>query len=496
MATDTSAPQPTPSGRWQPDHVLALARDAAGVAAARRVAVASLWSVLGCDDIAVWGVFRGSGAEPYQTVVDVREPAARCTCPSRRAPCKHAIGLMLLWANEHVPEQPVRPVFAATWLARRPERGDDGEIARRDADPEIEPAATPPVDAEPPVAPGAGRPRRGEGSDEGPGPDRPGPADRRAAERAARVAAGLAELDRWLADVVRGGLAQQSLARYAPWEQVVARLVDAQAPSLANRVRRLAGLVGVGANWHEHVLAELGVLHLLAVAGRRFAHLDEDLADSVRSALGWTVRQADVLARAPERDRWFVAGRSDTLEDRIVVRRSWLRGLDTRAWALVLSFAAYGQSLDGAVPVGAVIDADVHRYPGRHELRGVLGAVHGPPQSPPADPVTTSLAGGCDEVGSRLVDVPWIERWPVTVAAAPTLRGGGWVLADHTGSMPLATGIASIPAIVALSGGRPVATTVEWTPGGLVPLSVHQPGRSVDVGPRGGFHERRWERAS
>ena len=55
---------------------------------------------------------------------------------------------------------------------------------------------------------------------------------------------GLVELDRWLEDRMRTGLADPSLARYATWDGLAARLVDARAGSLANRVRRLAGLVG------------------------------------------------------------------------------------------------------------------------------------------------------------------------------------------------------------------------------------------------------------
>ena len=491
--TATPGPgEPAAIARWQPEHVLALARDAGAAAAARRVAVAHLWSGLGTDEVGIWGVFQGSGAEPYQTVVDVREPASRCTCPSRRSPCKHGIGLMLLWAWEQVPHTD-RPVFAATWLARRPDRSSAGAGALREADPDVEPE---PAGAEPPPAPPRLRPGRSEAGGAVDDDIRPGPQDKRAAERAARVAAGLVELDRWLADAVRGGLAQPALARYGPWEQVVARLVDAQAPSLANRVRRLAGAVGVGPRWHEYVLAELGILHLVAVAGRRLPHLEDDLADSVRSALGWTTRQADVLARAPETDQWFVAGRSDVLEDRIVVRRSWMRGVASREWALLLSFAAYGQSLDGGLPVGAVLHADLHRYPGCNELRCVLGVVHAAPEAQPEEPQTTSLAGACDEIGRRLASVPWLERWPVTVAAAPTMSGGSWVLVDHTGSVPLAPGREAAPTLAAVSGGQPVAITAEWTAEGFVPLAVHGAGRSVDVGPRGGFQERQWGRAS
>ena len=70
--------------------------------------------------------------------------------------------------------------------------------------------------------------------------------------------AGLTELDRWLDDRMRTGLADPALAKYSTWDDLAARLVDAQAGSLANRIRRLAGLVGASTDWQRDVLAELG----------------------------------------------------------------------------------------------------------------------------------------------------------------------------------------------------------------------------------------------
>ena len=102
------------------------------------------------------------------------------------------------------------------------------------------------------------------------------------------------------------------------------------AGALANRVRRLAGLVGARPDWHELVLAELGVLHLLAEAGQRLGDLPAPLADAVATACGWQVRQSDVLSGVPDTDEWIVAGRSDTREDRIEVRRTWLYGETSR----------------------------------------------------------------------------------------------------------------------------------------------------------------------
>ena len=46
--------------------------------------------------------------------------------------------------------------------------------------------------------------------------------------------------------------------------------------------------------------------------------------------------------------------------------------------------------------------------------------------------------------------------------------------------------------LVALSRGGSLTVTCEWTGAGLIPLAVHLDDRSVDLGPHGGFHERRW----
>ena len=82
------------------DQVLALAPDAASAKAGAALATARQWERVGADgDRAVWGECRGSGAQPYQTRVDLDGPAYRCSCPSRKIPCKHVLGLLLLHAG-------------------------------------------------------------------------------------------------------------------------------------------------------------------------------------------------------------------------------------------------------------------------------------------------------------------------------------------------------------------------------------------------------------
>lgn len=449
---------------WSIEQVVAIAPTPARFAAADAIATPSRWVALGADDSAAWGRCRGSGREPYETLVDHRHLAWRCSCPSRSHPCKHALALLIMWVKGQVPEA-VAPAATRAWVDGHARR--EAERATGGAPPDTAPPSTP-ADADAP------EPAPGEPASD---------LDRQRDERIARLQAGLLELDRWLDDRVRTGLADPALARYATWDDLAARLVDARAGALANRVRRLAGVVGARPDWHEVVLAELGVLHLLAVAGQRVPTLPGGLADAVATACGWQVRQADVLAGVPETDTWIVAGRSDTREDRIEVRRTWLRGQQSGAWAMVLSFAAYRQALDTSLAVGDAFTADVHRYPGG-SWRALLGTRHGEQATHPVAPPAVDIAGACAEVGTALAREPWLDRVPVTVTATPSVDGSRWVLTDGGGALALAPDAPGLATLLAASAGRPVTVTVEWTIDGAVPLAVHLPDRALDIGPR------------
>jgi hypothetical protein len=441
-------------GRWQVEQVFAIAPRPHALVAAESMAVPDRWSGTGCDDQRVWGRCIGTGSEPYECVVHHAAVATWCACPSRVRPCKHALGLLLMWARGQVAEGEL-PRFAEGRVA------DPVPVAN----PTPAPVASQPSSAAPPPpAP----PER----------DLTGSRD----ERIARMAAGLTELDRWLDDRVRTGLADPALGQYRTWDQLAARLVDAQVGALANRVRRLAGVVGSGPDWHQQVLAEMGLLHLLAQGGRRLPELAPGLADSVAAAIGWQLRQAEVLQGVPHTDHWMVMGRSDVREDRIEVRRVWLRGRESKRWAMVLSFAAYQQSLDTSLEVGTEVHADLFRYPGAVGLRSIIGRPHEEPVAAP-EVEALSVTEACAQIGNLLCLEPWLERVPACLLAAPARHEGRWVLTDAEGSLPVAADASGIGQLLACSGGGIVPITAEWTPSGLVPLTVHLPDRAVDIGP-------------
>jgi len=431
--------------RWDHVRVLALAPDAPSQRAAESLASGRSWRLAGAAEPgALWGECRGSAARPYRTVVDLAGPAYRCSCPSRKFPCKHALALLLLWADGSVEDDAGEPPdWAVGWLTER-----------------------------------AGRAGRAQAAEPGE-PKDPKTAAKRAEQREARVASGLAELDRWLCDQVRQGLAASQQAGYGHWDDIAARMIDAQAPGLAERLRALASVPHSGAGWDGRLLAEYALLRLLAVAYLARAELPLPLRATVRSRIGFSLRQADVLAGGePVRDHWQVLGRRDLEQDRIRTRRTWLRGRKTGRPALVLSFAPVGQVLDDTLTVGTDADADLVFYPSAVPLRAIVQARHdGLDGGPPSG---DTIAGLLTSYAAALAGDPWLDSWPAVLDVTPA-RSPVPAVSDAAGhAVPLHPGAGDCWPLFAISGGRPVTMAGEWTPRGLWPLTAwDEGGRAV-----------------
>ncbi|WP_026257727.1 SWIM zinc finger family protein [Actinopolymorpha alba] len=440
--------------QWSKDQVLALASDASSHLAAQSVATAERWSGTGWSShtgvaqepagpVYVWGECQGSGARPYRTCVDLSEPAYYCSCPSRKLPCKHALALLLLWSDSSVQATDDRPAWVSEWAAKRSERVERKAGRAPDA-PVADPAAV----------------------------------ERRARQREERVAAGLAEFDRWLRDQVRGGLAGAARASYRDWDAVAARLVDSQAGSVGAWVSRLAAVPASGEGWPGRLLEEYALLRLLTVAYGRLSDLEEPLRATVRTRVGFTTRQEEIRSGTPVRDHWQVVGQRVIDLDRLVTRRTWLRGIRTGTMALLLAFAPPGQPMEAPLVVGTTIDADLAFYPGALPVRAVIAERYAmpAPTRPPGDTVAGALASYAD----ALARDPWLDTWPVVLADVVPTLSPTWAVVDSTGAaLELHPAVEDPWPLVGLSGGHPVTIAAEWTPRGLTPLTAWSPDGEV-----------------
>lgn len=305
-----------------------------------------------------------------------------------------------------------------------------------------------------------------------------------AEQRRVRVTAGLAELDIWLGDQVRTGLAQTDRT-FRAFEAIAARMVDAQAPGIAATLRQLPALVAARAEWPELVLREFARLHLLITAHQRLDELAPELQASIRTHIGYPVAAAAVRTEPAVRDLWLAVGVRITEDERLYTRRTQLYGRMSGRWALVIEHSFGAPSFAAEVPaLGTMVDADVHYYPGAAPMRVQWGRPHGP-----AEPYTTipgtdrtpaaALRAHAEALGAD----PWLRSWPVLLAdVAPIPGENGWYLAESDGAaLPMVAGFEPWQ-LLGISGGFPVTVAAEWTVSGLRPMSVLATGVVTDLG--------------
>src|SRR5215203_3587194 len=323
------------------EDVAALAPDAKVAAAGRKLGAPKSWESPGRSDDALWGECRGSAV--YQVRVDLSDLAVKCSCPSRKHPCKHGIGLLFLHLETPLPTAPA-PDWVTDWLASRA-------------------AST--------------KARKSAGKRKEAVPD-PEAKEKRARKRLSRVAAGLETLDLWTEDLVRDGLATAGTRPVSFWETQAKRMVDAQASGVAARLRHLSGLPDSSPDWPGKLLDGLGRLALLSEAFRRLDSLDESLAESVKAEVGISLSQEEVLERGENvSDGWIVLGQRTGDEGRLKARRTWLLGTDSRRYALILQFAASGAPFAEGFVSGTVVEAELAFYPGAIPLRAVVPLLYG-----------------------------------------------------------------------------------------------------------------------
>ena len=166
------------------EDVAALAPDAKVAAAGRKLGRRKSWQSTGRSAEALWGECKGSAV--YQVRADLSDLAVKYSCPSRKQPCKHAIGLLFLSLEAPTPEAH-QPDWVSDWLARRAARS----AAKKRASSAGESAASPD----------------------------PAAKEKRAKRRHSRISAGLDALDLWMEDLVRGGLAAPGTKPPSFWDE-------------------------------------------------------------------------------------------------------------------------------------------------------------------------------------------------------------------------------------------------------------------------------------
>jgi hypothetical protein len=359
----------------------------------------------------IWGECQGSGANPYRVVADTDEHGAKCTCPSRKFPCKHAIALMWLFVEDGAAFQGAEiPAWVNDWMGRRRKSTAPAPADAAGEAKSLSVARN--VAAEAPPDPKADARKRAA-------------AEKRAQDTRRSVHAATEDLDGWVSDQLRTGLAGFLNEAGERCRRIAARLVDAKAGALASRVDEMPSrLLALPTEQRvDGAVAELGKLALLTCAWRA-APDDPDLR---REIVGSETRE-EVLAdaAAPRVESLFevLGERTLTRRDGLVSHATWLMNLGAgpQRFAVLLDFfpASAGRRSGAFVP-GERFTAELAFYPAHVPLRAVIvrreASVDAPCSDSWPDSWPDAAADPLAELAEQALAAPWRTETPVLLPA-------------------------------------------------------------------------------
>lgn len=440
-----------------------LATDQASLKAASGLAKPGKWSNTGAshDGVLIWGDCAGSGSNPYRVMADLRDLGSKCTCPSRKFPCKHALALFWLNAEAVVAFPPAdTPEWVSDWLKRR--RGGSPTTAKPTGDGQKDLHAARLAEPEVPEDPKAAAKREAA-------------AAKRAEETERAILDALDALEQWIGDQLRIGLSAFVDEATTRCRKIAARLVDGKAASLAGRVDELPArlLMLPAGDRPRGAVVELGKLVLLARAFRA-APRDAD----IRRAVSNTETRESVLGN-PGTLRvtscWeMLAEQIQTRRDGLVSQTNWLLNLGFKGprFAMLLDFfpASAGRR-SGAFAPGERFRGELAFFPGPNPLRALL--VDRSPVEDEAEWPEVSVLP-TEAIATLLLAEPWTLDIPLLLPEGRIAKDEAghswWRSGDENLVLPLA---GDAPAL--LHGTTLSRTAALWSGNRLAILAARTP---------------------
>lgn len=415
-----------------------IAPDQASLKAANKLMSPGKWPLLNQQSDLVWGECQGSGANPYRTVFDQSDIGYKCTCPSRKFPCKHVLALMWMYVEDSAPFADGEvPQWVTDWLGRR--RKPEGGSAAGGKSPEAKPgrdgkslAAAREAEPAKPLDPKAAARRMAA-------------AEKRAAATRQSIAGGLDELQQWLDDQVRGGLAAFLNDSSARCRTIAARLVDAKAQAMASRLDELPArlMQAPSESRLDLLIQEFGRIVLIC---RAWSADREDV--ELTGLVGGSETRDEVIASEQAvrvSSSWEVVGEQVSVRrDGLVSQATWLLNLGKGVrFALLLDFfpASLGKR-SSAFQVGEQFDADLVFYRARQPLRAVISERRSRSEEAEANeiPWPSSSDHPLEVYRGILRLAPWTNVVPLLLPAGRIAQSGKdywWQSADSSLALPL-----------------------------------------------------------
>jgi SWIM zinc finger len=440
-----------------------LAPDASSLKAGKELAFLPKWVTLGISDRALWGEVQGSGKTPYQTQVDGLSTAFKCSCPSRKFPCKHGLGLLFLFAENvgDFKKTDVEPAWVKEWMDKRQEKAEKSE---KEA-PSVSEAEK--ANLEDKKAQLAAKNKAKTQDD-----------------RLANAQSGAAELELWLKDLLRNGFLNIPEKGSNYFEKTAARMVDQKAGGLGNFVKGFNKInYYSGTTWQSDVLEQAAKAFLTLEGFKNLEKLAPSVSDDIKSLVGWPTKQKELLEDETAEsvtDDWLTLTRTVEREDDLTIQKHYLLGLNSHRFALILDFAHKSMAIPTLLIPATATKATLVFQPSNALFRRAFIKNQGantPRIASEFEPLPNWSAAQHDII-QHLQHYPWADDIPQVVAdLALASSENAWFLKDTEGAILKVNPQFSeekIWQLLAVSGGVAKTFAVLRTGGTVLPLGVFE----------------------
>lgn len=314
-----------------------LAPDLSSSKAGKELAVLSKWQNIGLDNGVIWGECKGSGSSPYKSQIDTNDFSFKCNCPSRKFPCKHGLGLLYLYIENKDKFIYEMPLWVEEWIKSRSDKKKKKENKKD---------STKIIDYE----------KRAKTEE----------------KRIQMVNEGLNELEIWIQDFIRRGFESIKSESYSFFNQTALRMVDYKAPALSRKIKELSSISSSGKE-NDILLEKLSKLYLLINAFRNINILPYPMQEDIKSQIGFTKNQDELLNLESVKDEWFIIGCLIEEEDNIKTKKIFIFGIKTKKIAMILDFSVSNKPFTNIDLVsGKSFKGEIIFYPSNLELRAII----------------------------------------------------------------------------------------------------------------------------
>jgi hypothetical protein len=305
-------------------------------------------------------------------------------------------------------------------------------------------------------------------------------------ERIEKAFNGFDDLEQWLLDTMKRGLATAISENPTFYEDIAARMADNSMTGISRSLRLLKNIPTNDPLWADKTLRVLGELYLTVRAFRNREQLPETLIADLQTYIGINAKKEEALqGNDVVMDAWAVLGVKETqVEDKLKGRYTWLLGAKSGRFALLLEYVYGGIEFSASFQSGSIFNSEFAFYPSAMPIRAIL---KNEPKFLPKNieklPGFASFDVLANSYSQSLGKQPWTRATPAIIEnVKPLFLNEKFYLEDNFSKiMPLECANSVGWKLVALGGGAFLTVFGEWTGQAFLPISVVAEGRFVEL---------------